>query len=202
MLEIKVVCICGQKFKFDVEPINGLMPFVVNCPVCGADGTAAANVILAQTLCTPAAPAAASPIRVNQAPPVLPPAVPLPPKISATSAASAAPRTGSRSTGGFNWGFGVGGAFLGAGLGIGLMFVFFELAGFRFPLLGIGIGVLTGYGARLLFKGTHTWLGVISGAVSLVAVVLALYLMYGVFPIMSIISVIVSASVAFRIASG
>lgn len=47
-MEIKVQCDCGQKFKFDVEPVNGRMPFTVNCPVCGADGTARANVLLQQ----------------------------------------------------------------------------------------------------------------------------------------------------------
>jgi len=47
-MEIKVQCDCGQKFKFDVEPVNGRMPFTVNCPICGADGTARANVLLQQ----------------------------------------------------------------------------------------------------------------------------------------------------------
>lgn len=56
-MEIKVQCDCGQKFKFDVEPVNGQMPFAVNCPVCGMDGTARANVILQQLL--PPAPAPA-----------------------------------------------------------------------------------------------------------------------------------------------
>lgn len=49
-MEIKVQCDCGQKFKFDVEPLHGRMPFTVNCPVCGLDGTARANVIMQQLL--------------------------------------------------------------------------------------------------------------------------------------------------------
>jgi hypothetical protein len=49
-MELKVVCGCGQKYKFDVEPVNGRMPFAVNCPVCGVDGTVAANAILAGQL--------------------------------------------------------------------------------------------------------------------------------------------------------
>ena len=64
-MELKIVCDCGQKYKFDVEPVNGQMPFKVNCPACGADGTAAANGILSETLSNPAptvpqAPATAS----------------------------------------------------------------------------------------------------------------------------------------------
>lgn len=42
-MELKVVGACGQKFKLDVETVGGRMPFTVNCPVCQADGTAAAN---------------------------------------------------------------------------------------------------------------------------------------------------------------
>jgi hypothetical protein len=56
MISIKVQCGCGQKYAFDVEPINGLMPQAVNCPVCGADGTAAANEMIARQLSAPAAP--------------------------------------------------------------------------------------------------------------------------------------------------
>lgn len=93
------------------------------------------------------------------------------------------------------------GALLGAALGIGAMFGFYALAGFRFPLLGVGIGILTGFGAKILSKGGDTTLGYLSGGIALSAVVATLYLMYGEFPIVSIISVIISASLAFRIAS-
>ena len=98
-------------------------------------------------------------------------------------------------------GLGILGALLGAGLGVGLMFGFYSFAGFRFPLLGVGIGALTGYGAKLLFKGTDTVLGYISGTIALIAVVGTLFLMYGEFPMVSIISVIISVSVAWRISS-
>lgn len=70
-MEIKVQCDCGQKFKFDVEPVNGRMPFQVNCPVCGVDGTARANVLLQQLL--PPAPIASA-----YAPPPPPVAAPAP----------------------------------------------------------------------------------------------------------------------------
>ncbi len=96
---------------------------------------------------------------------------------------------------------GIFGAVAGAALGVGAMFAFYILAGFRFPLLGVGIGILTGYGAKLLFKGGDNTLGFISGGIALAAVVATLFLMYGSFPIMSIVSVIVSVSFAYRIAS-
>lgn len=47
-MELKIVCGCGQKYVFDVEPVNGRMPVKVACPSCGADGTESANNILAQ----------------------------------------------------------------------------------------------------------------------------------------------------------
>ncbi len=196
MLEIKVVCNCGQKFKFDVEPVNGVMPFVVNCPVCGADGTPAANAILARSLPapTPAPIPTIGRLQVNRAV-AEPPPPPLPPPAQAR-----APR--SKSPGEFNWGLGILGALLGAGVGVGLMYGFAMFAGFQFPLMGIGIGVLTGYGAKLLFKGTDNLLGIISGVIALVAIVGTLYLLYGEFPIMSIISVVVGTGVAYQIASG
>lgn len=53
MIPIKILCRCGQKYAFDVEPVAGRMPHTVNCPVCGADGTAAANEIIARSLPPP-----------------------------------------------------------------------------------------------------------------------------------------------------
>lgn len=102
----------------------------------------------------------------------------------------------------FNMRAGVLGALIGALVGAGVMYGFYELAGFRFPLLGVGIGALTGYGAKTLYKGRDNTLGIIAGGVALVAVVGTLYLMYGEFPVMNIISVVVSVSVAYRISSG
>jgi len=43
MISLKLQCPCGQKFAFDVEPVNGRMPSAVPCPVCGRDATQAAN---------------------------------------------------------------------------------------------------------------------------------------------------------------
>lgn len=60
-MELKVVCQCGQKYKFDVEPVNGRMPFPVNCPVCNLDGTSTANAMLAEILVNQPSPSAATP---------------------------------------------------------------------------------------------------------------------------------------------
>jgi hypothetical protein len=101
----------------------------------------------------------------------------------------------------FNLTHGILGALGGAAIGVGAMFGFYELAQFRFPLLGVGIGLLTGYGAKLLYKGTDNTLGIIAGGIALVAVAGTLYLMYGDFPPINIISAVVSVSVAYKVAT-
>jgi len=42
-LTIKIFCLCGQKYAFDVHPEAGRMPVPVACPVCRRDGTEEAN---------------------------------------------------------------------------------------------------------------------------------------------------------------
>ena len=103
----------------------------------------------------------------------------------------------------FNLTHGILGALAGAAIGIGVMFGFFEVLHFNFPLIGVGTGLLTGYGARLLYKGGDQTLGIISAVIALLSVVGTLLLIYGIddFPMLRIISVIVSASVAYRIAA-
>jgi hypothetical protein len=54
-MPIKVQCACGQKYSFEVEPVDGRMPAPIACPVCGVDGTAVANDIIAQNSSAPAA---------------------------------------------------------------------------------------------------------------------------------------------------
>jgi hypothetical protein len=49
-IPVKVVCVCGQKYAFEVQPRDGRMPAPVACPVCKRDGTAEANRIIASLL--------------------------------------------------------------------------------------------------------------------------------------------------------
>jgi hypothetical protein len=220
-MELKVVCQCGQKYKFDVEPVNGQMPFPINCPVCNLDGTSTANALLAETLANQPAPMAAPPpppapasggLRLNRsihAPEpsvavVAPEAVaqtiaPIAPldarrKMNPASAASAKPADE------FNLGLGILGALLGAGLGAGLMYGFFLWANFRFPLMGTCIGVLTGLGARMLYKGTDLTLGILSSVIALLATAGTLYFMFGDIAVAFVLSMIVSVSLAYKIA--
>lgn len=63
-MELKLLCPCGTKFAFEVEPVNGQMPCPVACPGCGADATPLANQTLAQ-VAPPPAPAVAAPVRIT-----------------------------------------------------------------------------------------------------------------------------------------
>ena len=50
LIPIKIICGCGQKYAFDVSPVNGRMPAPIQCPRCGVDGTAVANAIIGLTI--------------------------------------------------------------------------------------------------------------------------------------------------------
>lgn len=48
MIAVKIICRCGQKYAFDVQPVSGRMPVPIFCPVCGSDGTMEANQFIAR----------------------------------------------------------------------------------------------------------------------------------------------------------
>jgi hypothetical protein len=76
MIPIKIQCECGQRYAFDAESGVYLLPGAVACPVCGADGTASANGVIAQNVSAEPILAAAkgggSRIRVATPPPIQP----------------------------------------------------------------------------------------------------------------------------------
>jgi hypothetical protein len=50
MIPVKIICRCGQKYAFDVYPVNGRMSAPVFCPACGCEGTVEANQFIARIL--------------------------------------------------------------------------------------------------------------------------------------------------------
>src|SRR4051812_26578755 len=76
-MNIKVLCPCGGKFRFEIEPLNGRMPGSVACPTCGADATELANIVIAQQLAGVQPVATIMMASTPEAPqPIMPPAVP------------------------------------------------------------------------------------------------------------------------------
>ena len=49
-IPVKIYCACGQKYAFEVYPLNGGMPGRVECPACRRDGTEDANRFIAKVL--------------------------------------------------------------------------------------------------------------------------------------------------------
>ena len=205
-MDIRVQCPCGQAYEFAVEPVNAAMPVPVACPVCGADGTAEANEFIRLSLpaTTPPAPPAPERLRINRPPPQ---AAPPPPVAAAAPRSSPArfPTTArppeKAEAVSNNLLLGALGALLGAALGAGLMYGFFVLTEIRFPLTGVGIGVLTGLGARIFYRGTDSQLGAVAAVFSLIATAGVLYYILGDMIMLGIISMVVSVSMAWRIAS-
>ncbi|HMP83784.1 MAG TPA: hypothetical protein PKA41_13885 [Verrucomicrobiota bacterium] len=198
MVEIKVQCSCGQKYKFDVEPVNGQMPYTIACPICGADGTAAANGVIQSTLAS--ATAAVAPPGVG-APPIPPPVQPGRLRIS-TSHASVPPPpppVSAAAAGGFQapaskpvvqraappkkpvsdekmFLMGAIGAVVGGFLGMMGWFWLIKVTGYEIGFAAWGVGLLVGVGARVLAKQGSTMLGIVAGACALVAIVGGQYL--------------------------
>jgi hypothetical protein len=192
-MELKVVCQCGQKYKFDVEPVNGRMPFTVNCPVCNLDGTAAANALIAGQLAV-APPANALPppfapissgLKISRQATESDPAAPLPPTAPmsdnpapppigamrpfAVAAAQNPPKKP-------NFWMGLLGGLVGTLVGAIIYFLIFKFTGLRFKLLAIGVGALAGWLAELLGKGEGSKeLGVITAVLVLTGIVGAQY---------------------------
>jgi hypothetical protein len=87
MVTVKIECDCGQRYAFDVEPVDGRMTSSVACPACGSDGTSTANDIISHC-CTPLPPmtpdSAAAPAPVATAPAL---------KVSAPGHSESAPST-------------------------------------------------------------------------------------------------------------
>lgn len=204
MIELKVHCDCGQKFKFDVEPVNNQMPFTVACPICHRDGTAKANEMLQQmAIFKPigAAPAA-EPVEMAP-PPIAPPASAPAPARLRVNVAAPAPAAGASTdapppiappgvigtaTGrarlaaadagpAKNPSFGLGllGGFLGALVGAGLYYLIYRTTGIRIGL-ALGVGALAGWAANFLGKGEGSKeLGGITAVFVIVGIIAAQY---------------------------
>ena len=214
-MELKVVCQCGQKYVFDVEPVGGQMPFTVNCPACNTDGTATANALIAQqTIASPPPPIApvVSGLRINREVHA-PTPTSTPPPLTSVGGSSAPPPIGAmrplatdkqskpKADGEFSLGRGILGAVLGSAAGCGLLFAFWIWAHFRFPLMGIAVGAAAGYGARWLSRGTDMTLGIITAVIAGASVTGTFVLMYGGFAVFNIISIVICAGVAYRASS-
>lgn len=177
-VEVKIHCGCGARYKFDVEPLHGLMPAKVNCPVCGVDGTEAGNALLREKL-APAAPPPPAPATDVE---VIPPAPrtasqsslaviaaepiasrsPADPAVSRMETPRFAPRPQLVP--------GIAGAILAAGIGGAGWFALLAFTGFELGFAAWGVGLLTGFVTRQLGRAGTLALGIVASVCALLAV--------------------------------
>ena len=209
-MELKVLCDCGQKYAFDVEPVAGQMPIYVNCPSCGKDGTQTANALLAEQAETPGAQTQPQTTRLRVSvsqpaaqPTVFVPSAP-PPPLAAAPAASFGPAKRDWEkmdmTERHSLGLGFLGSIMGAALGVGIMFGCEYGVGLVMPIFGLIIGLLSGFGARWLYKGTDITLGVIAAVVTLFATGVTFLMLFGLGAIMCIMMLVITVGIAFKVA--
>ena len=170
LVEVKIHCPCGARYKFDVEPLHGLMPAPVDCPICGVNGTAAANAIIQQKLAPPP-PVPSAEVEIIPPPPR--PARNLAPTTPA-SIAALSPLTGTgRATPLADTRPvmrppqlvpGLAGAIIAAAIGGAIWFTLLALTGFELGVVAWAVGVLTGLAARALAHGGSTRLGCLAAA--------------------------------------
>lgn len=170
---VKILCSCGTKYSFDVEPVNGQMPAPVQCPNCALDGTEAANEYARQMLAASTSPA------VRTVP--VPPPPPAAPTASATPGPIAPPVSGvmpakKRAYGEPNIALGTVGAMGAALVGMLVWYGIIAATNYEIGIIAWAVGGLTGFGCRLLGGGYSQKLGIIAGACAFVAIVGGEYL--------------------------
>lgn len=185
-MELKILCNCGTKFKFEFEPVNGRVPFMVNCPGCGVDSTETANAQIQETLGVTVpknslveAGAVGAPtesrlrVRVHVPTPAAelstPVVNPVAPRQFTPPAFSAyAPPDEGLSPKFF---LGLLGAVLGVLLGCAIWYLVFHFSGKNFRLLAVVVGFAGGLGAKLFSKDEgSSQLGVITAVFVLVGI--------------------------------
>jgi hypothetical protein len=186
-MEIKITCACGQDFKFEVEPVNGVMPCAIICPACGADDTQLANEFLAassrpvsaaQGTSSDAANPDAGRLRVNrpgasaasEKPTSLTaePAGAPPKKFYTRSMSSEADKPPPPSEENIPRGI-LGGVIAGA-IGMGIWYLLTVVTGREFGIVAWFIGFLVGFGVRALGRQGTALLGVIAAICAALAI--------------------------------
>lgn len=161
-MEIKIQCPCGTRYKFDVEPVNGLMPGPIFCPTCSLEGTEAGNSILQSHFpASISAPAASAP------PPLAPPVpVPAPARV-ATTTKKKLPRLPSHEP---SVVLATIGAVVAALIGMLFWYGFMQVTGIASGWIAWGVGAFVGLGTKMMGRGGATSFGAIAAVCALVAI--------------------------------
>lgn len=168
-MEVKILCTCGTKYKFDVDDAVRTLTDPITCPSCGVDGTAAANDYLAQAAPPPPMPPPVSVVPTVAKPAVFPSGggktIPLPGSHVPGPAAQK-----KRAFGEPNLLMGTVGAAVGGLIGMVVWYGLIVMLNWEFGMLAWGIGGLVGFGCRTLSGGYSPKLGLIAAACAVVAI--------------------------------
>lgn len=171
-MEIKIECPCGQPFEFDVEPENDRMPCEIQCPACGADATAQANVLISQQLLQKPTdqprPAPPAPMRVNRPFAAAAPALVAPSRMAPLPARVASKPSQPRDNSFLK---GMVGALVAGIVGMIGWFLLIKATGVEIGYAAWGVGAITGLGARLVGGEGGAKLGLTAGLFALIAIV-------------------------------
>jgi hypothetical protein len=173
LLEIKIQCDCGTKYKFDVEPLNGRMPTSVFCPGCSFDGTDAANAQLRQKLAgslTKTAPIPKTPRSASAAIGTNALTVEPPPAQSTSAVKRIPPAEPQPSRSRFAWG--TAGALLAAVVATLAWFFLIKVTGYEIGFAAWGVGLLIGMGARGLAREGSRRLGLVAALFAFAAIII------------------------------
>lgn len=81
------------------------------------------------------------------------------------------------------------------------MYGFFSLTGFRFPLTGTIVGIISGFGARALARGGDMTLGIVAAILSVLSVTIIMHVIYGGYFGFGIVAIFASGYFGYRFAS-
>jgi hypothetical protein len=172
MPELKIECDCGQHYKFDVEPVDGRMPFTVNCPACGTDGTEKANEVLKNLI--PAQnepPVTGRPLRIST-PVHAATSTPSPVKYTPDAAARIAKPASLRDpVEKPNLIPGATGAIVAGIVGMLVWYFLIKMTGFEIGYVAWGIGAVIGAGTRMPSPTGCRSLGIVAGVCALIAII-------------------------------
>lgn len=181
-MNVKILCSCGSKYSFDLDPPVILPAASVACPACGADGTDAANELIREAMAAeaavPTAPTAPDGPSPASTPPLAPQAAacrPGPPSAGAGAGAPAGPAK-KRAYGEPNLMMGTIGAVVGAFVGMMIWFLLIKATNTEIGIVAWGVGGLTGFVCRVLGAGYSRTLGFVAAGCALVAILGGEYL--------------------------
>jgi hypothetical protein len=172
MVELKVLCPCGTKFVFDVEPVDGHIPVPVGCPACGRDATELADAELAAKIPAAPAPSAATAPRLSVIrPSPAEPASRIEPLAGTPVRGNPKPVKASATTSGEgSVMMGVVGALVGGFVGMLVWYGMIRFLNFEIGYVAWGVGALTGVCARLFGRQGRPVLGAVAAVVAFAAI--------------------------------